>query len=87
MASQLAQTTPILTTAIHTVTTTVPPIFTKSTAGTSTLAIVTATTTTIPEASLSMEEMMKEIKPLELQMAELKEAKEKLAKVEVNDEK
>ena len=34
-----------------------------------------------------MEEMMKEIKALELQIAELKEAKEKLSKIEVNYDK
>jgi len=34
-----------------------------------------------------MEKMMEEIKTLELQMAELKEAKEKLTKLEVNYDK
>ena len=34
-----------------------------------------------------MEEMMKEIKDLEIQMAELKETKEKLAKIEVSCDK
>lgn len=76
-----------LGTAPPTVTTSVPPTDTTTTTTTSTLASTSATipavpTTTRQEASLSMEEMMKEIKTLELQMIELKEAKEKPAKIE-----
>ena len=85
MASQPAQIAPILTIAPPTITTKVPPTDPASTAGTS--ASTTTTTVAGQDASLSMEEMMKEIKALELQMAELKEANEKLAKIEVNYDK
>jgi len=87
LASQQSQTSPIVTTAPPTATATVPPTVLESIAGTSALATTTAATTTVLDASLSMEEMMKEIKALELQMAELKAAKEKLAKVEVSYDK
>jgi len=89
LASQPVQTTHILTAAPPTATTKVPPIDPTSIAGTSSSAPVSATTTAAAEqeASLSMEEMMKQIKALEVQMAELKEAKETLAKIEVRYDK
>lgn len=43
--------------------------------------------TTTLESSMSMEEMMKVVKELEVQMTEQKEAKEKLAKLEVSYDK
>jgi len=89
LVSQQPQTSLTLDTAPPTVTTTVPPTNPTSTVATSTSATVSKapTTTAGQEASLSMEEMMKEIKTLELQMTELKETKEKLAKIEVRYDK
>jgi len=46
------------------------------------LAMTTTTATSEQATSLSMQNMMKDIEALELQMAELKEAKEKLANIE-----
>jgi len=92
LAPQPTQTSLTLVTAPPTVTTTVPPTNPTSTPA-STPASTSATVSAAPtaatghEASLSMEEMMKEIKALELQMTELKEAKEKLAKIEVRYDK
>jgi len=83
VASRPLETAPIHATAPPTVTTTVLPTDQPSTVGTSTTAIAIAGLDT----RLSMEDMMKEIKPLELQMAELKEAKEKLARIEVSYDK
>lgn len=85
--SQPPETAPISTTAPPTTIVVVPLAVPASTTGTSASATTTAATTAVPDTSLSMEEMMKEIKALELQMAELKEAKEKLAKLEVNYDK
>ena len=85
--SQPPETTPISTTTPPTTTTAVPPSVPASIAGTSASATTTTTTITVLDTSLSMEDMMKEIKALELQMAELKEAKEKLAKLEVSYDK
>ena len=45
-------------------------------------ATTAAATTTASESSMSMEEMMKVVKELELQATEIKEAKEKMAKLE-----
>jgi len=77
LTSQPIQTTQILTIAPPTATITVPPTGPTSEAGTSSSAPVSATTiaTKEQETSLSMEGMMKEIKALEVQMVELKEAK------------
>lgn len=80
--SQPPETTPISTTAPPTTTEAVLPMVPSSRASTS-----ASKTTTVPDTNVSMEEMMKEIKALELQMPELKEAKEKLAKLEVNYDK
>ena len=86
LASQPTQTTtttefvPLMTTTADS------PIGQTSEASPSSSAPVLAMTTTTPTSeqatSLSMQNMMKEIEALELQMAELKEAKEKLAKLE-----
>jgi len=86
LASQPAQTTQIATTAPPTVITSIPPTAPASTTGTSATDPSTAATT-MPDTSMSMEKIMEEIKTLELQMAELKEAKEKLAKLEVSYDK
>ena len=74
LTSQPVQTAITIETAPPTVTTIAPPSDPTLIAGTSTSVAVSATTTaaTKQEASLSMEEMMKEIKALEVQMAELK---------------
>lgn len=85
--SQPPETTPISTTTPPTTTAAVLPIVPASTTGTLASTTTTTTTTIVPDTSLSMEKMMKEIKALELQMAELKEAKEKLTKLEVNYDK
>ena len=85
LASQPSQRAPNVTTAPSTVTTAVPPTDRASTAPSTTST--TAATTTVLDTSMSMEKMMKEIKALELQMAELKETKEKLAKLEVSYDK
>lgn len=87
LASQRSQTAPIATTAPPTAITTVPPTTPASTTGTSVIDTPATTTTTVPDTSMSMGKMMKEIKELELQRAELKEAKEKLAKLEVSYDK
>jgi len=89
LAPQPTQKSLTLVTAPLTVTTTVPPTNPTSTVATSTSATVLAAPTAAAgqEASLSMEEMMKEIKTLELQMTKLKEAKEKLSKIEVRYDK
>jgi len=93
LISQPTQISLTLGTAPPTVTTSVPPTDTTTTVATSALASTLATIPAAPttaagkEACLSMEEMMKEIKTLELQMTELKEAKEKLAKIEERYEK
>jgi len=76
--SQPPETTPTTTTIVP------PTVPTTSTLVTDTSAVAT---TTVPDTSMSMEKMMKEIKELEFQMAELKEAKEKLAKFEVSYDK
>ena len=44
----------------------------------------TVATTTTSESSMSMEEMMKAVKDLEIQTTEVKDAKEKLAKLEAS---
>ena len=85
LASQPAQTAPIAATAPPTATTSVPPTAPASTIGTS--ATDTSATAAVPDTSMSMEKMMEEIKALELQMVDLKEAKGKLAKLEVNYDK
>lgn len=87
LASQPLEIAPLSTTAPPTTSAAVPPIVPESTVGTSASATTTTATAAGQDASMSMEEMMKEIKSLELQMTELKEAKEKLAKIEVNYDK
>jgi len=54
------------------------------TSETATTAVVTTST---PESSMSMEEMMKAVKELEIQTTEIKQVKEKLAKLEASYEK
>jgi len=88
LVSQPTQIYLTIETTQPTVATSVPPTDPTVTAATSTPASTSAIVSVAPtraagqEASLSMEEMMKEIKALELQMTELKEAKEKLSKIE-----
>ena len=67
--SQPSETAPISTTAPPTTTAAVPPSVPASIAGTSASATTTIGPTEVPDTSLSMEDMMKEIKALELQMA------------------
>jgi len=57
----------------------IPPVIPTTT--------TTAATTTTSESSMSMEEMMKAVKELEIQTIEVKEAKEKLAKLEASYDK
>jgi len=70
--SQPPETTPISTTAPSTVTTTIPSTAPASTTGTSAADTLEATTTIVSDTSMSMQNMVEEIKALELQMAELK---------------
>ena len=65
----------------------IPPIIPASTTASSTTDATTAAIATTPESSMSMEEMMKAVKELELQATEVKEASEKLAKLEVSYDK
>jgi len=55
-----------------------------STSETATTIVVTTST---PESSMSMEEMMKVVKELEIQTTEVKKSKEKLAKLEASYDK
>ena len=80
----IAPTVPIV---LPTTVVTIPPVIPASTTDTTTTNASAATATTTPESSMSMEEMMKVVKELEIQMTELKEAKEKLAKLEVSYDK
>jgi len=57
----------------------IPPVIPTTT--------TTAATTTTSESSMSMEEMMKSVKELEIQTTEVKEAKENLAKLEASYDK
>jgi len=86
LASQPTHTTTSFEVVPLVATTIDPPTGQTSEAGpsSSTLVLAMETTTTTLEhtTSLSMQNMMKEIESLELQMVELKEAKEKLAKLE-----
>lgn len=79
--SQLPQTAP--TTAAATQAAVTPPITTATT--TATDAAVAATTA--PESSISMDELTKAVKELELQGTEIKQAKEKLAELEAKYDK
>jgi len=83
LAPQLAQTATAIEDAPHVITSAVPPTGLTSEAGpsgsTPALEVTTQTITSEQTPSLSMHNMMKE---LEAQMAELKEAKEKLARLE-----
>lgn len=79
--SQPLEIAPVVTTTPPTTTIAVPhtvPAIGASTTDTS------VATTTILDPNMSMEGMMKGIKELELQMEELKETKEKLARIEVS---
>jgi len=88
LASQPPEIAPVSTTAPPTAIAALPPTDSETTTSTSTSATTTtAVATAAPDTSLSMEAMMKEIKALELQMEELKEAKDKLAKIEVSYDK
>jgi len=87
LASQLAQTAPIATTTPPTATISIPPTAPASTRGTLATDPSAAAVTRVPYTSMSMEKMIEEIKTLELQMVELKEAKEKVAKLEVSYDK
>lgn len=79
--SQPSQTAPTLTTAPATVTTVVPPIVLASTTGTSSTTVAGSSTT------MTTEELIKAMEDLKLQVLELREAKEKLAKLEVSYDK
>jgi len=78
--SQPPQIAPIIVTLPPTQAATIPPIILASTT-TTTTTDATTTTTIVPESSMIMEEMMKAIKKIEVQVTELKESKEKLAKI------
>lgn len=86
LASQPTQTTTVTEAEPLVTTTTDPPTSQTSEGGASSsapvLAMTIEATTSEQATNLSMQNMMKEIEALELQMAELKEAKEKLAKLE-----
>ena len=62
----------------------IPPIVPPRTTDTTTTDALAASATATTESSLSMDEMMKAVKELEIQITELKEAKEKLAKLEAS---
>jgi len=84
--SQPPQTAPTVVTVPPTQAAAIPPVIPTSTT-TTTTTDATATTTTTPKSSMSMEEMMKAVKELEVQVIEVKEAKENLAKLEANYDK
>lgn len=84
--SQPPQIAPIFATVPPTQAAAIPPIISASTTAATTIDATVATTTT-PESSMSMEEMMKAVKELEVQVIKVKEAKEKLAKLEVSYDK
>lgn len=76
--SQPPQTVPTVVTVPPTQAAVTPPIIPATTTATD----ATVATTTVPETSMSMEELTKVVKELELQGTEIKEAKEKLANLE-----
>jgi len=86
-ASQPPIIAPTVPTVLPTAAAEIPPIVPPSTANTTTTDVSVASATTAPESSLSMDEIMKAINELEIQMTELKEAKEKLAKLEASYDK
>ena len=77
-ASQPPQTVPAVVTIPPPPLTDTPPTVPATTTATD----ATAATTTIPEAGMSMDKLTKSINELRLQETEIKEAKEKLAKLE-----
>ena len=79
--SQPSQIAPIVTTAPTTVTTAVPPTGPTSVVGTSTTIAASSNTT------ISTEELIKAMEDLRLQVSELKDTKEKLAKLEISYDK
>ena len=80
--SQPSQIAPTITTAPPTVTTTVPPTGPASTAGT-----LATTTTAGSSTTMTTKELIKIMEELKLQVSEMKETKEKLAKLEINYDK
>ena len=82
LASQPSQTAPIVTTPPSTVITTVPPIVPASTEPS------TSTTTTAGNSTaMTTKKLIKAMEDLKLQVSELKDAKEKLAKMEISYDK
>ena len=83
LTSQPSQIAPIVTTAPPTFTIEVPPTGPAST------ALGTSATTTAAGSSTAVttEELIKAMDDLKLQVSELKEAKEKLAKLEISYDK
>jgi len=80
--SQPSQIAPTVTIAPPTVTTAVPPTGPTSATGTSATITVASSSTT-----MTTEELIKAMEELKIQVLELKEAKEKLAKLEVSYDK
>jgi len=79
--SQPSQTTPRVTTSPTIVTTTIPPTILASAADTSSTEVAGNNTT------MTIEELIKAMEALKLQVSELKETKEKLAKLEISYDK
>ena len=79
--SQPPQIAPTVTTAPPTTTTVDPPTAPASTTGTSTTIAAGSNTT------MTTEELVKAMEDLRLQVSELKDAKEKLAKFEISYDK
>lgn len=76
LTSQQSQIAPIVTASPSTVTTTVPPTVSALTAPSTSTTIATSSSTT-----MATEELIKAMEDLRLQVSELKDAKEKLAKL------
>lgn len=81
--SQPSQTAPTVTIAPPTVTTAIPPTVPASAAGTST----TTTTAVGSSTAMTTKELIKSMEDLKLQVSELKDTKEKLAKLEISYDK
>ena len=85
--SQPPETAPLVSMVPPTQAAAIPLVIPTSTTATSTIDATTATATTAPESSMSMEEMMKAVKELEVQVTKVKQTKEKLAKLEASYDK
>ena len=87
LSSEPPEIAPIVTNAPPTVAVAIRPIIPASTTGTSATNASVVVAIIAPDSSMSMEGLMKVVKELEVQMSELKEAKERFAKLEVSYDK